>query len=158
MNLNNIKILLQDISEFEILENNSLNYINNGMYMVALAILIFVALRAARVTNESGGNIAAKILTSIFGVFVAFFSLQLAGWRVLFDTNTAARLAELQESGVELSIQGKAWLNNSGATSGDYLMEPPMFADIPSVLLTLVILLMILGTTWGPRIKIGAEN
>ena len=146
------------MSEFEILEHNSLNYINNGMYMVALAILIFIALRAARVTNESGGNIAAKILTSIFGVFVAFFSLQLAGWRVLFDTNTAARLAELQESGVELSIQGKAWLTNSGVTSGDYLMEPPMFADIPSVLLTLVILLMILGTTWGPRIKIGAET
>ena len=146
------------MSEFEILEHNSLNYINNGMYMVALAILIFIALRAARVTNESGGNIAARILTSIFGVFVAFFSLQLAGWRVLFDTNTAARLAELQESGVELSIQGKAWLINSGVTSGDYLMEPPMFADIPSVLLTFVILLMILGTTWGPRIKIGAEN
>ena len=41
------------MSEFEILENNSLNYINNGMYMVALAILIFIALRAARVTNES---------------------------------------------------------------------------------------------------------
>ena len=33
------------MSEFEILENNSLNYINNGMYMVALAILIFIALR-----------------------------------------------------------------------------------------------------------------
>ena len=46
--------------------------------MVALAILIFIALRAARVTNESDGNMAAKILTSIFGVFVAFFSLQLA--------------------------------------------------------------------------------
>ena len=45
--------------------------------MVALAI--FIALRAARVINESGGNMAAKILTSIFGVFVAFFSLQLAG-------------------------------------------------------------------------------
>ena len=36
---------------------------------------------------------AAKILPVIFGVFVAFFSLKLAGWRVLFDTNTAARLA-----------------------------------------------------------------
>ena len=44
------------MSEFEILEHNSLNYINNGMYMVALAILIFIALRAARVTNESGGT------------------------------------------------------------------------------------------------------
>ena len=47
--------------------------------MVTLAVLIFIALRAARVTNESGGNIAAKILTSIFGFFVALFSLQLAG-------------------------------------------------------------------------------
>ena len=146
------------MTEYEILENNSLNYINNAMYMVALAILIFIALRAARVTNESGGHIAAKILTSIFGVFVAFFSLQLAGWRVLFDTNTAARLAEIQESGVELSIQGQAWLQNSGIKSSDFLMNPPMFADIPSVLLTLVILLMILGTTWGPRIKIGTES
>ncbi len=146
------------MTEYEILENNSLNYINNAMYMVALAILIFIALRAARVTNESGGNIAAKILTSVFGVFVAFFSLQLAGWRVLFDTNTAARLAEIQESGVELSIQGQAWLQNSGIKSSDFLMNPPMFADIPSVLLTLVILLMILGTTWGPRIKIGTES
>ena len=146
------------MTEYEILENNSLNYINNAMYMVALAILIFIALRAARVTNESGGHIAAKILTSIFGVFVAFFSLQLAGWRVLFDTNTAARLAEIQESGVELSIQGQAWLQNSGIKSSDFLMNPPMFADIPSVLLTLVILLMMLGTTWGPRIKIGTES
>ena len=50
------------MSEFEILEINNLNYINNAMYMVALAILIFIALRAARITNESGGNIAAKIL------------------------------------------------------------------------------------------------
>ena len=33
-----------------------------------------------------------------------------------------------------------------------------MFADIPSVILTLVILLMVLGTTWGPRIKIGADS
>ena len=146
------------MSEFEILEINNLNYINNAMFMVALAILIFIALRAARVTNESGGNIAAKILISIFGLFVAFFSLQLAGWRVLFDTNTAARLAEVQESGTSLSIQGTAWLQNSGITSGDYLMEPPMFADIPSVLLTLVVLLMILGTTWGPRIKMGVGN
>jgi len=146
------------MSEFEILEINNLNYINNAMYMVALAILVFIALRAARVTNESGGNMAAKILTSIFGVFVAFFSLQLAGWRVLFDTNTAARLAEIQESGVELSIQGQAWLQNSGVTSSDFLMDPPMFADIPSVLLTVVILLMVLGTTWGPRIKIGADT
>ena len=146
------------MTEFEILELNSQSYINNGMYMVALAILIFIALRAARVTNESGGNMAAKILTSIFGVFVAFFSLQLAGWRVLFDTNTAARLAEIQESGVELSIQGQAWLQDSGVTSSDFLLDPPMFADIPSVLLTLVILLMILGTTWGPRIKIAADS
>ena len=146
------------MSEFEILEINNLNYINNAMFMVALAILIFIAFRAARVTNESGGNIAAKILTSIFGLFVAFFSLQLAGWRVLFDTNTAARLAEVQESGTSLSIQGIAWLQNSSITSGDYLMEPPMFADIPSVLLTLVVLLMILGTTWGPRIKMGVGN
>ena len=60
------------MTEFEILELNSLSYINNGMYMVALAILVFIALRAARVTNESGGNMAAKILTSIFGIFVAF--------------------------------------------------------------------------------------
>ena len=107
----------------------------------------------ARVTNESGGNIAAKILTSIFGLFVAFFSRQLAGWRVLFDTNTAARLAEVQESGASLSIQGSAWLQNSGITSGYYLMDPPMFADIPSVLLALVVLLMILGTTWGHELK-----
>ena len=146
------------MTEYEILENNSLNYINNAMYMVALAILIFIALRAARVTNESGGNIAAKILTSVFGVFVAFFSLQLAGWRVLFDTNTAARLAEIQESGVKLSIQSQAWLQDSGVTSSDFLINPPMFEDIPSVLLTLVILIMILGTTWGPRIKIAADS
>ena len=39
------------MTEFEILELNSQSYINNGMYMVALAILIFIALRAARVTN-----------------------------------------------------------------------------------------------------------
>ena len=70
--------------------------------------------------------VAAKILTSIFGVFVSFFKLAM---EILFDTNTAARL-RLQE--LELSIQGQAWLNNSGITSGDYLMEPPMFADIPS--------------------------
>jgi len=126
--------------------------------MVTLAVLIFIALRAARVTNESGGNIAAKILTSIFGFFVALFSLQLAGWRVLFDTNTAARLAEVQKSGASLSIQGTSWLQNSNITSGDYLIEPPMFADIPSVLLTLVVLLMILGTTWGSRIKMGVGN
>ena len=62
------------MSEFEILEINNLNYINNAMYMVALAILIFIALRAARVTNESGGNIAVKISTSIFGLFVAFLA------------------------------------------------------------------------------------
>ena len=146
------------MTEFEILELNSQSYINNGMYMVALAVLIFIAIRAARVTNESGGNMAAKIITSVFGVFVAFFSLQLAGWRVLFDTNTAARLAEIQESGVELSIQSQAWLQNSGVTSRDFLMDPPMFADIPSVLLTLIILLMILGTTWGPKIKIGTGS
>ena len=66
------------MTEFEILDLNSQSYINNGMYMVALAILVFIALRAARVTSESGGNMAAKILTSILVSLLLFlaFSLQ----------------------------------------------------------------------------------
>ena len=75
------------MTEHEILMLNSTQYINNAMYQVVVAISIFIAFRAARVSNESGASMLMKGLVTLFGIFVCFFNLQLAGWRGLFDQN-----------------------------------------------------------------------
>ena len=144
------------MTEHEILMLNSTQYINNAMYQVVVAISIFIAFRAARVSNESGASMLMKGLVTLFGIFVCFFNLQLAGWRGLFDQMAASNLAALQDSGAKLSASSAQWVEASGVKASD-AASMNLFGDVGSVIFTLVILAIILLVTWGPKMGSAAE-
>ena len=49
-----------------------------------MVILVFIALRLARVTNEMGAGMAMKGLATLFGLYVVYFNLDMGAWPVDF--------------------------------------------------------------------------
>ena len=144
------------MTEHEILMLNSTQYISNAMFQVVVAISIFIAFRAARVSNESGSSMLMKGLVTLFGLFVCFFNLQLAGWRGVFDQMAAGNLAALKDTGVKLSPSSAQWVEQSGMKASD-AASMNLFGDVGSVIFTLVILAIVLFVTWGPKMGSAKE-
>jgi len=144
------------MTEHEILMLNSTQYINNAMYQIAIAIFVFISFRAARISNENGASMIMKILVTVFGLFVCFWNLTMAGWRGVFDQMAASNLASLQDSGTKLSASSVEWVEASGVKASD-AATLNLFGDIPSVIFTLVILAIILLVTWGPKMGSATE-
>jgi len=95
------------MTESQIYSLQASNFINNVMFQVRVVISMFIAFRLSRVTNEMGAGIAMKGLATLFGLGVVYFNLDMGAWRVDIFQGTAARLAALRDSGVEIS-QGSA--------------------------------------------------
>ena len=69
--------------ELSILANNNGNQLVVAVYTLMTVILSFIALRVARFSQ--GATLAAKVISSIFGVMTAFFVLdvqRLSGSRI----------------------------------------------------------------------------
>ena len=68
----------------------------------------------------------------------------------------AARLAELRDSGVEISQGSANWLTQSGLSATDY-PTLKLFADVGNVIFSLIILAIILLGIWGPKMKSSSD-
>ena len=90
------------------------------MFQVCVVISIFIAFRLARVTNETGAGIAMKGLATLFGLGVVYLNLDLGAWLVDLFQGTARRLAELRDSGVEITQGSANWLEQSGISATDF--------------------------------------
>ena len=141
------------MTEFEILANQSNSYMNNAVYQVAVIIGVFISFRAARIANQSGAHPVMKALISVFGFAVVWLNLQLAAWRIVFDQAAAIRLSELQESGTKLTGPSVQQIEFLGLTSAD-VTSYNLFADVPSVIFSLVIFAIILIGAWGPKLSL----
>ena len=144
------------MTEFEIYSLQASNFINNAMFQVCVVISVFIAFRLARVTNEMGAGIAMKGLATLFGLGVVYFNLDMGAWRVDIFQGTAARLAELRDSGVEITQGSANWLAQSGISATDFPTHN-LFADVGNVIFSLIILAIILLGIWGPKIKSSSE-
>ena len=74
----------------------------------------------------------------------------------IYFSNKAARLAELRDSGVEISQGWANWLAQSGISATDFPTHN-LFADIGNVIFSLIILAIILLGIWGPKMKSSSD-
>ena len=141
--------------ELSILAYNSGNQITVGIYSVLTVILAFIALRVARFSQ--GTHIAGKVISSIFGIMSGFFILDVQSFRHFWNDVTATYLAKAKDNGIELSTFASNWVEQSGL-SGNDIVTRGIFNDIPLLVFVLVLLLIVLGTIWGPKINFGNDN
>ena len=141
--------------ELSILAYNSGNQITVGIYSVLTVILAFIALRVARFSQ--GTHIAGKVISTIFGIMSGFFILDVQSYRHFWNDVTATYLAKAKDNGIELSTFASNWVEQSGL-SGNDIVTRGLFNDIPLLVFVLVLLLIVLGTIWGPKINFGNDN
>ena len=141
--------------ELSILAYNNGNQITVGIYSVLTVILAFIALRVARFSQ--GTHIAGKVISSIFGIMSGFFILDVQSYRHFWNDVTATYLAKAKDNGIELSAFASNWVEQSGL-SGNDIVTRGIFNDIPLLVFVLVLLLIVLGTIWGPKINFGNDS
>ena len=141
--------------ELSILAYNSGNQITVGIYSVLTVILAFIALRVARFSQ--GTHIAGKVISSIFGIMSGFFILDVQSFRHFWNDVTATYLAKAKDNGIELSTFASNLVEQSGL-SGNDIVTRSLFNDIPLLVFVLVLLLIVLGTIWGPKINFGNDS
>ena len=141
--------------ELSILAYNNGNQITVGIYSVLTVILAFIALRVARFSQ--GTHIAGKVISTIFGIMSGFFILDVQSYRHFCNDVTATYLAKAKDNGIELSTFASNWVEQSGL-SGNDIVTRGLFNDIPLLVFVLVLLLIVLGTIWGPKINFGNDN
>ena len=141
--------------ELSILAYNNGNQITVGIYSVLTVILAFIALRVARFSQ--GTHIAGKVISSIFGIMSGFFILDVQSFRHFWNDVTATYLAKAKDNGIELSTFATNFVEQSGL-SGNDIVTRGIFNDIPLLVFVLVLLLIVLGTIWGPKINFGNDN
>ena len=141
--------------ELSILAYNSGNQITVGIYSMLTVILAFIALRVARFSQ--GTHVIGKVISSIFGIMSGFFILDVQSYRHFWNDVTATYLANAKDEGIELSTFASNWVEQSGL-SGNDIVTRGLFNDIPLLVFVLVLLLIVLGTIWGPKINFGNDN
>jgi len=141
--------------ELSILAYNNGNQITVGIYSVLTVILAFIALRVARFSQ--GTHIAGKVISTIFGIMSGFFILDVQSYRHFWNDVTATYLAKAKDNGIELSTFATNLVEQSGL-SGNDIVTRGLFNDIPLLVFVLVLLLIVLGTIWGPKINFGNDN
>ena len=141
--------------ELSILAYNNGNQIAVGIYSVLTVILAFIALRVARFSQ--GTNVAGKVISSIFGIMSGFFIIDVQSYRHFWNDVTATYLAKAKDEGIELSTFASNWVEQSGL-SGNDIVTRGIFNDIPLLVFVLVLLLIVLGTIWGPKINFGNDS
>ena len=143
--------------ELSILAYNNGNQITVGIYSVLTVILAFIALRVARFSQ--GTHIAGKVISTIFGIMSGFFILDVQSYWHFWNDVTATYLAKAKakDNSIELSTFASNWVEQSGL-SGNDIVTRGLFNDIPLLVFVLVLLLIVLGTIWGPKINFGNDN
>ena len=141
----NYKLLI--MNEIEILNYAQMNFIQNGLYMVAFTALVFITFRLMRFQREQNANIFGKVLVTIFGLCTVFFGYNVFSFLYVNQLGQSYRLSELQSSGVELSALSQNWVDYIGYTVSDGLPIP--FSPEPAAYIFLITLaVMVIAGVW----------
>ena len=73
------------MEELQIFNAQTQSYVANGLFQIAVVIGVFIVFRAARFARQN--NIAAKVLVSLFGLVISFFSLNIGSLRPQIEKN-----------------------------------------------------------------------
>lgn len=141
--------------ELSILANNNGNQLVVAVYTLMTVILSFIALRVARFSQ--GASVGAKIVASIFGVMSTFFVLDVQSYRHFWNDVTASKLSLARDNGAELSPFALNWIEQAGLSGSDLAVRG-LFNDPALLAFITVLLIIILGTIWGPKINFGNDT
>ncbi len=134
------------MKEIEILNNAQLNFIQNGLYMLTFAALIFITFRLIRFQREANSNIFGKVLVTIFGFCTVFFGYNVFSYLYVNQLSQSYSLSELKSTGVELSSISEQYIDITGHTVADGL---PSFMPEPAAIVFLVTFaIMVIAGTW----------
>ena len=135
------------MNEIEILNYAQMNFIQNGLYMVAFTAFVFITFRLMRFQREQNANIFGKVLVTIFGLCTVFFGYNVFSFLYVNQLGQSYRLSELQSSGVELSALSQNWVDYIGYTVSDGLPIP--FSPEPTAYIFLITLgVMVIAGVW----------
>jgi hypothetical protein len=135
------------MNEIEILNYAQMNFIQNGLYMVAFTAFVFITFRLMRFQREQNANIFGKVLVTIFGLCTVFFGYNVFSFLYVNQLGQSYRLSELQSSGVELSALSQNWVDYIGYTVSDGLPIP--FSPEPAAYIFLITLaVMVIAGVW----------
>ena len=104
------------MNEIEILNYAQMNFIQNGLYMVAFTAFVFITFRLIRFQREQNANIFGKVLVTIFGLCTVFFGYNVFSFLYSNQLSQSFRLSELQSTGVEISSLSQQWIDFMGYT------------------------------------------
>ena len=130
------------MNEIEILNYAQMNFIQNGLYMVAFTAFVFITFRLMRFQREQNANIFGKVLVTIFGLCTVFFGYNVFSFLYVNQLGQSYRLSELQSSGVELSALSQNRIDYIGYTVCHGLPIP--FIRAPAAYILLITLAVVL--------------
>ena len=86
------------MNEVEILNYAQMNFIQNGLYMVAFTAFVFITFRLMRFQREQNANVFVKVLVTIFGLCTTFFGYNVFHFymSINLDSHTDFRNFNLQ--------------------------------------------------------------
>ena len=99
------------MNEIEILNYAQMNFIQNGLYMVAFTAFVFITFRLIRFQREQNANIFGKVLVTIFGLCTVFFGYNVFSFYI--QINYHSLLDYMSFNPQELRYQA---FRNSGLT------------------------------------------
>ena len=135
------------MNEIEILNYAQMNFIQNGLYMVAFTAFVFITFRLIRFQREQNANIFGKVLVTIFGLCTVFFGYNVFSFLYVNQLGQSYRLSELQSTGVELTPLSQNWVDYIGYTVSDGLPIP--FSPEPAAYVFLITLaVMVIAGVW----------
>ena len=123
------------MTEYQVLNLMQVSFIQNSMYFVGMVLMTWLAFRMCNnVRNNTNVNLAGKLFTSIFCVFVAAFMFQ------------------VNQIGGAILNSNVALLVDMGAASGDrmseYLDAPLIVGGPVQTIFVLFVLVFQLALVW----------
>ena len=130
------------MDEYQIVSNFSSFMISNSIYQLGTFVLLWAALRGALRIYDQGGTMFAKIISSLFGLGIAYQSLMIGGFFFINWQSTSYALSQLDN----LSANSQRFVDFLPVTS------PPEFSLIPwnpvAIVWWIVVVIAILGPIW----------
>ena len=86
-----------------------------------------------------------------------FFVLDVQSYRHFWNDVTASKLSLAKDNGAELSPFALNWIEQAGLSGSDLAVRG-LFNDPALLAFITVLLIIILGTIWGPKINFGNDT
>jgi hypothetical protein len=137
------------MDQFQTISLMNLAMIQNGVFTVAVFFILWVAFRMAIQVRGDQGALLAKILTTIFGLFVILLGMQVFANRTYSLAVAAKALTAIKASGQALSVQAEAYLSSPyGTVPAD--LHYSLFSNAPNVAWWALVAIILLGSIWLP--------